>query len=121
MSLVIDLDAAPVTPYEGWEVVEHKGGGKWIWDPTKLGSLSLGYKRKRGRSDFKTELHAQEILNSNVLDFLLQNIQLIPEEWKEKESIFFFGTKYRFEGHICVRALTWDGKKWQADRAQICS
>ena len=52
------------------------------------------------------------MLNANVLDYLLANPHLIPEEWKGK-YVFFWGTVYhRRDGDPCVRCLGWNGAGW---------
>ena len=47
-------------------------------------------------------------ISASVLDYLLANQELIPNEWKGKR-IFFFGTIYRamMNGEQCVRYLSW--------------
>jgi hypothetical protein len=58
------------------------------------------------------------VMNANVLDYLLANPDLIPEEWKKDEKgntryIFFWGTVYRrSNGNLCVRCLYWDDSGW---------
>jgi hypothetical protein len=58
------------------------------------------------------------VMNANVLDFLLANPDLIPEEWKKDEHgntryIFFWGTVYRDRGgDLYVRYLCWGGDRW---------
>jgi hypothetical protein len=58
------------------------------------------------------------VLNANVLDYLLIFPEIIPNVWKEKERIFFFGTLYKsrdWSGSTCVRGLIWDSAigKWR--------
>jgi hypothetical protein len=52
------------------------------------------------------------VLNSNVLDYLLEHKDEIPEEWKGKR-IYFWGTIFRRSGgDRDVRYLAWDGSDW---------
>lgn len=124
----IDLDADPFIP-EGWSVAKdlkgelyHKKGGKWKYDPTKVG-LYLS-KRQYGSSvinghDLRKELESQSVMNANLLDFYFKNTHLIPSEWKGK-IIYFWGTIYRNNrGNLCVRTLYWRGDQWCCDRDQL--
>lgn len=57
-------------------------------------------------------------LDAKIFQTLLENPNLIPEEWKEKTNgkttyIFFDGTILRSpDGDRCVLCLCWDGGKW---------
>ena len=57
-------------------------------------------------------------MNANVLDYLLVNPYLIPEEWKKDKKnnilyIFFWGTIYRSsDGNLSVRYLYWNKQQW---------
>jgi len=56
-----------------------------------------------------------QVLNINVLDFLLANKDQIPDEWKGK-NIFFLGTIFNEKGgrqSVCY--LEWDGSDWVSD------
>ncbi|MDD4803768.1 MAG: hypothetical protein PHN69_01210 [Candidatus Pacebacteria bacterium] len=110
---LIDLDTDPFIP-EGWRVKEHKKGGQWKYDSTKVG-LYLSEKQlcgKIGGYDLLKELESQPVMNANMLEFYLKNTYLIPSEWKGK-AIIFWGTIYCFtDGDFCVRYLHWNGKSW---------
>lgn len=111
---VIDCDADPFVP-SGWKVIEHKKGGQLKWDPTKI-SLYLSKKQRDGRvtegNILRKELENMPVTNANVLDYLLANPHLIPEEWKGK-YVFFWGTIYRSSsGSLYVRFLYWFGVWW---------
>jgi hypothetical protein len=120
---VIDLDANPLIPYNGWEVNSHKKGGKFVWNPTKV-HLFLSERQKEGESvegnKLMIELEKHQVFNANLLDYLLEHPNLIPEEWKvnsegQTNYIFFWGTIYRdSDGDLCVRSLCFDGGHWQA-------
>ena len=115
---VIDCDAQPFVP-DGWSVEEHQKGGAFKWDKeTQKDALYLskgqagskyieGNKLRKGLMEKSTP-----VLNANVLDYLLANPHLIPEEWKGK-YVFFWGTVYRYrDGNLCVRYLFWVGGGW---------
>ena len=62
----------------------------------------------------RKELANKDVLNANVLDYLLAHPELIPEEWKGK-LIFFWGTIYRdSDGRLYVRYLRWGGSRWNS-------
>lgn len=116
---VIDCDAQPFVP-DGWSVEEHQKGGAFKWDKeTQKDALYLskgqagskyieGNKLRKELTDKSTP-----VLNANVLDYLLANPHLIPEEWKGK-CVFFWGTVYRGRGgDLCVRCLYWSGGGWR--------
>lgn len=111
---VIDCDANPFVP-DGWKVEEHQKGGQLVWDASKV-QLYLSDGQKNGKviegNKLRKELAGKPVLNANVLDHLLANPHLIPEEWKGK-VIFFWGTIYRNSGGcLYVRCLRWGGDRW---------
>ncbi len=119
---VIDLDADPRIPYDGWKVEEHKKGGKFTWDPAKV-RLHLSKNQQDGKSiegnKLRKELADEMVFNANLLDYLLDNPHLIPEDWKVDEKgetryIYFWGTVYRDSGGgLCVRYLCFFGGHWR--------
>jgi hypothetical protein len=111
---VIDCDADPFTP-DGWKVEEHKKGGNVQWDGSKV-SLWLANGQQNGKvlegNKLRKEVAKKVPFNANMLDYLLANPHLIPEEWKGK-YVFFWGTVYRnSRGHLYVRYLYWSGSRW---------
>lgn len=117
--LPIDLDAAPYVP-DGWKVKEHRKGGQFKWDPTKV-KLHLSKNQQGGRTieghKLRKELAKEQVFNANLLDYLLkpENQHLIPEEWKQgnTQPIFFWGTIYRAsDGGLCVRCLCREFGEW---------
>lgn len=112
---LINCDAEPFIP-PGFSVEEHKRGGLFKFDPAK-GSLYLSEKQNNGRisgHDLRTELRGKPVMNANVLDWLLDHQEFIPEEWKGK-AVFFWGTIYRNSGDkLVVRYLYWNGSKWNS-------
>lgn len=109
----IDCDANPYVP-DGWKVEEHIKGGELRWNPDEV-ELYLCDKQKGNvieGNELCKLLKDKPVLNANVLDYLLANPQLIPEEWKGK-AVFFWGTIYRnSDGRLCVRYLCWRGGRW---------
>lgn len=111
----IDLDADPIIP-KGWKVEEHRKGGQFKWDASKV-KLYLSEQQKKGKwiqgHKLLAELKGMPVFNANLLDYLLANPRLIPEEWKGKCIFFFWGTTYRCsDGRLCVRCLCWGGGRW---------
>ncbi len=110
----IDCDANPYVP-DDWKVEEHIKGGELRWNPDEV-ELYLCDKQKDGvieGNKLRKLLKGKPVLNANVLDHLLDNQQLIPEEWKGK-AVFFWGTIYRnSDGNLCVRYLYWDDDRWR--------
>jgi len=110
---IINLDADPFIP-PGWTVVEHKKGGLWKWN-SRI-TLHLSRKQKKGLitgHDLRKELADLPVLNANVLDYLWEHPELIPENWKGK-AVFFWGTIYRdSDGYLFVRYLYWNGSRWR--------
>jgi hypothetical protein len=112
---VIDCDCDPLIPGGGWAVEEHVKGGQLEFDPSQI-ELYLDESQKNGKSVVGNKLRellaGKPTLNANVLDYLLANPELIPEEWKDK-FIFFWGTIYRIsDGSLCVRCLYWNDDRW---------
>ncbi|MEK7630019.1 MAG: hypothetical protein AAB432_01375 [Patescibacteria group bacterium] len=112
---VIDCDANPFVP-DGWKVEEHQKGGQFKWDPKAI-ELYLSKPQRKGKTingnDLREELKNKSVLNANVLDYLLKNSHLIPEEWKGK-LVFFWGTIYRASvGRLRVRYLRWGVGGWR--------
>jgi len=113
---IIDCDADPFLP-NGWKVEEHIKGGELTWNPEKI-TLYLSDKQKNGMikcNKLRKELKGKLVLNANVLEYLLKNPHLIPEEWKGK-CVFFWGTIYRdSDGNLYVRYLNSYGSSWDWD------
>lgn len=120
---VIDMDAKPLIPYDGWKVEEHKKGGQLEWTPTGF-RLHLSANQAEHKSiegyKLRKELANEPVLNANLLDYLLEHPHLIPEDWKVDEQgrtryIYFWGTIYRVSDvNLSVRYLHWNGGHWKA-------
>lgn len=117
---IIDCDADPFIP-DGWSVEEHKKGEKFEWSFEKV-KFYLSKSQQKGEpiegNKLRKELESKPVLNADVLDYLLKNPRLIPEDWKKDENenthyIFFWGTIYRDSGgDLCVRCLYWHDGRW---------
>lgn len=119
---LIDFDAAPFLP-DGWKVEEHQKGGAFKWNAAKV-KLHLSKNQQGGKiiqgNKLRDELKTQTVFNANVLDYLLANPHLIPEEWKGK-YVFFWGTVYSHSsGSLCVRCLYWRDGGWRWSFRWLC-
>lgn len=117
---VIDCDADPFVP-AGWKVEEHRKQGFLRWDPARV-QFFLSDHQKAGTisgHNLRKEVAGKPVLPANVLDYLLEHTEIIPEEWKRDEQnrtryIFFWGTIYRDPGgSLFVRCLCWCEGCWQ--------
>lgn len=128
----IDGDADPFM-LSGWTVeahqktgamkIERRGDDLYINDKKielYLSKRQVGNKTIVGHK-LREEVSKKEILNANVLDYLLAHLELIPKHWKKDENgniryIFFWGTIYRHsDGSLYVRFLYWFGVRWRWD------
>jgi hypothetical protein len=105
---MIDCDTKP--EFLGKTVAEHQKGGMWNFDPDKI-TLRKVEKQIAGddilaRHVYK-EIACLPVLNSNVLDYLLQHQEIIPDDWKDK-YIFFWGTIYRNSNECSQFENSWD-------------
>lgn len=120
---IIDCDAEPFVP-DGWKVEEHRKGGAFKFDASQV-QFYLDLGQQDGNyiegNKLREALEGKPVLNANVLDYLLKNPQLIPNDWKKDEKgntryIFFWGTIYRdLGGDLCVRCLFWSDGRWRWD------
>ena len=119
---VIDLDADPLIPYDGWTVEEHKKGGQFTWNLEVVGLYlspnQMGDKCIEGNK-LRRELAKKSCFNANLMDYLLRHPHLIPEAWKVDENgntryIYFWDTIYRGGGFLFVRFLCFSGGHWGA-------
>src|SRR3989338_1525835 len=90
---IIDCDADPFIP-SGWKIEDHRKMGGLVVelknDELYLGgkkvSLYLSKPQKKGKTinghDLHKDLDDEPVLNANVLDYLFENTNLIPESWK---------------------------------------
>jgi hypothetical protein len=112
---VVNLDAKPFVP-EGWQVEDHQKRGQFDWNPSDV-KLHLSPKQQGSGgiegNKLREELIGKGPFNANLLDYLLKNQDLIPEQWKSK-FVYFWGTVYRDSGNNpCVRCLYWHRGEWR--------
>ena len=111
----IDLDADPFVP-EGSTVEEHFKGGPFLWARENI-RVIYAYRDWWGRktthqfhANLFGRLQSQNPINANLLDYLLANPHLIPEEAKP-DRLYFYGTIYRENKTLCVRYIYWEEEK----------
>lgn len=118
---IVDCDAEPLIPW-GWRVEEHKKGGQFTLDFSKI-RFYLSPNQQSGGDEgnkLRKELASKPALNANVLEYLLAHPKLIPEDWKRDKwrrtrYILFWGTIYRsWTGFRYVRCLCFCGGKWNS-------
>ena len=118
----INTDITPNMPFDGAKIEKHGRAGKIVLDFSKI-NLYLSEKQKTGSiigHDLRKELEGKKAMNACVLDYLLANPHLIPEDWKKDSKgntrfIFFWGTIFRLTSdNLYVRCLCWYGGKWQS-------
>jgi hypothetical protein len=125
----IDLTLDPVGS-QRWQIVEHQkalgvdGINVLVWDAAPRVELYVDDTQNNNDihgTTVRERLRGKPVLNANVLDFLLRNPHLVPEDWKKDKRgnprrIFFWGTIYcRPNDDLYVRYLCWDDKwGWDA-------
>ncbi|MFA6973446.1 MAG: hypothetical protein WC238_01735 [Parcubacteria group bacterium] len=127
----VNLDIAPRLPFDGAKVETYTGGG-WVKVEKRKDGLYVGghkvilylsERQKDGKVikgyELKEEITGKWVLNANILDALLENLHLIPEEWKKDGNgntifIFFWGTIFRgpSDGSLIVRCLCFGVGQW---------
>lgn len=107
---VVDCDVAPL-PLDDWEVEEHRKGGQFKFDILSLEKTKFYVSPNQTDGKYiegnllRKELANVPVMNSNVLDYLLDNYEFIPKEWRNKD-LYFWGTIYRSPaGRLFVRHL----------------
>lgn len=123
----VDLGVDPL-PYNDWKVKQHKKACRFEWDPAKV-DLFLHDKQQSGGitgKKLRRKLADLETFNVNLLDYLLANPSLIPDNWKVAERgetcyIFFWGTIYYrpSDRGLYVRCLYFASGRWSEDYRSI--
>ena len=112
---MIDLDEDPYIPFH-WKIEEHFQGRQFEWDSAKVVLYLSLYQQSRGTiegNQLREELKGRLVYNANLLDYLLENPQFVPEEWKGKR-VHFWGTIYRDgNDNLVVRFLDWHDNRWR--------
>ena len=106
---LIDCDANPSEACL-LHVIKHQKEGRWNWDHSEVqlyqDEVQIHGLGQLPGNELRCKL-PKEVLNANVLDYLLVHPELIPEEWKDK-CVFFWGTIYESgTGRLFVRFLHW--------------
>ena len=129
MSIVINADLNPNVPsglYLTGEGTEHRKMGLITLEKRADGKLYANskevvrYLSPNQQNDkviqghkLSKELKDKQVLNACILDALLANPQLIPDEWKSGYA-YFWGTTFRdARGLLYVECLDWDGDRWR--------
>lgn len=110
-SYTINCDTEPFEP-EGWSTKEHRLGGQLEWDPLasrlcfyQSGNISI--------PDLQKELEDKLVMNTNILDWWLENQNLIPKECRTKKT-YFLGTIYGNQwGDSVIRYLYLSDGIWR--------
>jgi len=128
MSITIDADLNPNVPsdlYLTGEGTEHRKMGKITLEKREDGKLYangievvryLSPNQQNGKTiqghKPPKELKVKKVLNACILDALLANPQLIPDDWKTGVT-YFWGTIFRSAGgNLFVKYLYWNGSRW---------
>lgn len=126
---IIDCDAKPFEP-EGLTVaseldqIPNRVRRQFIFSLTKI-KLHLSPNQQGGKfiegNKLRNELSGELALDANVLDYLLKNTAIIPEECKHK-AVFFWGTIYRGPlDRLYVRFLYFRGERWYSNYRELGS
>jgi hypothetical protein len=103
--MIINCDDMPYNPYhdmKGWKVKSHIKHGEVYTDEIKI-NLYLTEDQKYDTfvtgSELMLYLENENVINANVLWFLIDHPEYIPNEWKKDKhgkvrNIFFPGTVY---------------------------
>lgn len=109
---IINFDLKPSIP-SGSEIVtidqpDVRIRGKWKFDPKALELVKF---EAHPHLSVNGTLGDRLLIGAQLLDFLLNNPDLMPEEWKSRKEIIFGGTIYRRHGGYHVRQINIDYTK----------
>lgn len=117
----IDTDKTPHIPLL-CSIEEHRTSGLLKFDPDVVTLYLEEEQKKRNGIDgdiLRQKLSDKQVMNANVLDYLLENPGLIPKEW-ERKRVFFWGTIYKnCEGDLFVRSLDSTGGTYGSNRNKL--
>ena len=104
---IVNLEAKPVLE-PSYKLFMHRRDDNLAWNPSRV-SLCHSERRDSHRVDIYAlcfELRYRHLYSANLLDFLQEHPDLIPDEWRDKTALFL-GTiyKHRITGHNYVRGL----------------
>lgn len=136
-TILVNLDALPKLPFDGaeiecqtgsgWVKVEKREDGLLYVDGCKV-ILYLSERQKNDQvikgHELRNELSGKPVLHPNILDALLANPHLIPEDWKDENGknpcIFFWAVIFRHpnDKQLCVRCFYFLEGQWPRDYAR---
>lgn len=106
----IDCTKTPSLPDKSWSVVPTSSNTDAV-DLSKT-SLKINLIQEGTNLSNSTDKEAKTGLSACVLDYLLENPEFIPSEWKGK-NIIFTGTLFKDgNGNMLYKTLVYDGEKW---------
>ncbi len=130
----IDLDVDPDLPFTGAAIETRHKYGKVIIEKRLDGKLYISGRKvilhrserqQSGRSirshELGAELDKRPVQNACILDFLLENQEFFPEDWKQRDEngdivhILFWGTVYGAAAGSFVRSVCWKKRVWHED------
>ncbi len=118
---VIDFDLAPFCPLgltvaPDSDQISSRVRGKKKFNEIRIrlyADSSQSQRDETSGKDLKAKLEGQEVFGAQLLRFYLENPDFIPEDWKNKGLIFFWGTIYHnILGNTCVLYLCWTETRW---------
>lgn len=131
LAVNVNLDVPPKLPFDDAIVEKNEGGGWVLVEKLKDGLYIDGHKvilylyerQKNGKTikgyELREELTGKLVLHPNILDALIKNPHLIPEDWKWDEnkndpSIFFWAVIFCEPSRdaSCVRFLSFSFDRW---------
>jgi hypothetical protein len=130
MRATLDLAAEPRLPFPTAVIASHDAGGVVDVERRADGLYVAAKKVVLFRSELQTagvqgpqlydELFGKPVLNANVLHFLMQNSEFIPDgpDWRKQDEgedvmIYFWGTLFAHpNGDHCVSHMEWNGASW---------
>lgn len=123
---LISCNVDPPTPASSLAILEHDRHADVEWNPNKLAFYQPPEHGQGKNLTLKQVqqglciLNLLQILNANVLDFLLKNPDLLPPKLMigphgQRRDLYFFGTRYRYRGAACIRYLYRNG------RGELCA
>jgi hypothetical protein len=91
---IINCNIHPESRFERCNCIGHESQPPLVWDLNLITLLPYRVDRSATRKSLIRHYPiGWRVLNVNVLDYLLEHQELIPEEWKQF-NIYFIGTYY---------------------------
>lgn len=113
-NIIIDTDILPVLPWDWVEVKENK-----TYDSIDVSKLRLYEPKGRTLEEVKEEVKDMKPANWAVLQYLSENPDAVPEEWR-KYWLYFYGTSLRGRGgYWRVPSAHWASSTWRRDASWL--